>query len=84
MSAASRSDAWEVQVTDEGPGIPADVFPRVFDEGFTTKTEPFNAGLGLPVARFLVDGMGGTLSVANRPQGGAGATIVLPGRTSPR
>ncbi len=79
-AAANRGDAWEVRVTDEGPGIPVDVLPRIFDEGFSTKTEPFNAGMGLPVARFLAAGMGGTLSVANRAEGGSEATIALPVR----
>ncbi len=84
VSVAVRGDAWEVSVTDEGPGIPPDVLPRVFEEGFTTKTEPFNTGMGLPVARFLAAGMGGTLSVANRPEGGSGAVIALPVRAPAR
>lgn len=84
LSFANRGETWEFRVTDEGPGIPADVLPRVFDEGFTTKTEPFNAGMGLPVAQFLVAEAGGTLSVGNLPDGGCAATIVLPARASGR
>lgn len=82
VSAAIRGDAWEVRVADEGRGIPADVLPHLFEEGFTTKAEPFNAGMGLPVALFLVAGMGGTVSAANRPEGGCEATIALPARAA--
>lgn len=84
LSAANRGETFEFRVTDEGPGIPADVLPRVFEEGFTTKTEPFNAGAGLPAARFLVTGMGGSVSVANLPGGGSEATIILPVRAPGR
>lgn len=84
LSAAKRDETWEFRVTDEGPGIPAEILPRVFEEGFTTRPEPFNAGAGLPVARFLAAGMGGTVSVANRAEGGCEATIALPGRAPGR
>jgi len=84
VSFENRGETWEFRVTDEGPGIPADVLPRVFEEGFTTKTEPFNSGMGLPVARFLVAEMGGTLSVGDLPDGGCAATIAIPVRASGR
>lgn len=84
LSFANRGETLEFLVTDEGPGIPADVLPRVFEEGFTTKIEPFNTGMGIPVAQFLVAEAGGTLSVGNLPDGGCAAAIVLPVRASAR
>ncbi len=84
VSAANTGGLWEVRVSDDGPGIPADVLPRVFEKGFTTKTETLNAGMGLPVARFLAAGMGGTVSIANRPDGGVEAAIALPVRAAGR
>lgn len=84
LSAANLGGTWEFRVADEGPGIPAEVLPRVFEEGFTTKSEPFNTGAGLPVARFLAAGMGGSVSVANRPEGGCEAMLVLPVRAPGR
>ncbi len=84
LSAANHGETWKFTVTDQGPGVPAGALPRLFEEGFTTKTEPFNAGIGLPVARFLAAEMGGTVSVANRPEGGAEAAIVLPVRAQGR
>lgn len=82
LSVADRGDAWEFRVTDEGPGIPAELLPRIFEKGFTTKAEPFNAGMGLPVARHLVAEAGGSLSVASVEGGGCVATIVHPARPS--
>jgi signal transduction histidine kinase len=82
LSVADRGDAWEFRVTDEGPGISADVLPRIFEEGFTTKAEPINAGMGLPVARHLVAGAGGALSVESLADGGCAATIIYPVRPS--
>ncbi len=84
LSAANRGETWEFRVTDEGAGIPAEALPHVFEEGFTTKAGPFNTGAGLPVARFLVTGRGGGVSVANLPGGGSEATIVLPARAPGR
>lgn len=71
-------EGWEFTVTDQGPGIPAGLEERVFEEGFTTRTEPVHAGMGLPVARHLVAQAGGTLRLSNLPWGGCAATFRLP------
>ncbi len=84
VSVTNRGDTWEFLVTDQGPGIPVDVLPRVFEEGFTTKAEPFNSGMGLPVAQFLAAQMGGTVAVGNRREGGCEAAFVLPVRAAGR
>lgn len=76
----SRQDGeWEFAVADEGPGIPPGIAGKVFEEGFTTKDGPLHAGMGLPVARCLAEGMGGTLSLSNLPAGGCKAVLRLPG-----
>ncbi len=76
----SRSDAfWEFTVTDEGAGIPHEIAPRIFEEGFSTRKGPANAGWGLPVAKCLASEMGGTLTVGNLPSGGCGAVLKVPG-----
>lgn len=74
-----REDAWEFAVTDNGPGIPAGLAGRVFEEGFTTKDGPFHTGMGLPLARYLAAEMGGTVTVANSPGGGCEAVLRIPG-----
>jgi signal transduction histidine kinase len=76
---ASRDDAeWVFTISDKGPGIPHGAEEKVFEEGYTTKTEPFRTGMGLPVARGIVVYAGGTLRLGNAPGGGCVATVRLP------
>jgi len=63
-----------VTVRDDGPGIPADVLPHVFDEGFTTRPEG-GLGLGLSTTRRLMHSVGGAILAESEP--GAGATFRL-------
>lgn len=65
VSAAAVGATVRLEVRDEGPGIPADVVPRIFEPFFTTKEK--GTGLGLPLARKLVEAHGGTLTVRSRP-----------------
>ena len=70
----------EVEVEDEGPGIPPDVLPRVFDPFFTTKAG--GTGLGLAVSDSIVLGLGGRIAVESPPGDGAKFTVRLPALTS--
>lgn len=64
--AARLEDAAVVlEVRDEGPGIPAEVQARIFEPFFTTREK--GTGLGLPLARKLVEANGGMLTLASRP-----------------
>ncbi len=65
-------------VLDTGPGIPADVLPRVFDPFFTTRLPGEGGGLGLFVAHGIVTEHRGRLWAENRPEGGAGFFLDLP------
>jgi signal transduction histidine kinase len=56
-----------VRVTDNGPGIPAEVKSRIFDPFFTTKSVGKGTGLGLDIARRLVDQNDGTIEVDSEP-----------------
>lgn len=56
-----------VRVTDDGPGIPEDVLPRIFDPYFTTKPPGQGTGLGLEITRQLVRQSHGDISVESRP-----------------
>jgi signal transduction histidine kinase len=58
-------DEAEVLITDSGPGIPEDLHPRIFDMHFTTKTT--GTGIGLYVARSIVEAHGGAISVESAP-----------------
>ncbi|MFJ5228585.1 ATP-binding protein [Kitasatospora sp. NPDC088391] len=69
-----------VEVADSGPGIPADLRERVFEEGWSSKTAPAHRprGLGLALVRRLVERGGGRLAVGTGPLGGARFTVELP------
>jgi len=78
LTAVAAADGLEIAVTDDGPGIHGDIFPRIFEEGFTTKPREFHPGMGLPVARLILEAAGGSLGVENRPGGGCRSVIRLP------
>lgn len=65
-----------VNVSDDGPGIPADVVARVFDPFFSTKEG--GTGLGLSVSYAIVRAHGGDLTVNSTPQQGTTFTLQLP------
>jgi two-component system sensor histidine kinase HydH len=59
----------ELRVRDTGPGIPADLLPRLFDPFISTKET--GIGLGLAVSHRIAERHGGSLSAHNEPGGGA-------------
>ncbi len=64
-----------VKIADNGPGIPAEVLPRIWDPFFTTKDVGEGTGLGLSIVHELVERHGGTIEVET--QLGAGTTFVV-------
>ncbi|MBM3862132.1 MAG: PAS domain S-box protein [Verrucomicrobia bacterium] len=66
-----------VRVEDNGPGVPAEILPRVFDPFFSTKPTSMGQGLGLALARNILDLHGGKIEMSNRPEGGACVTLTL-------
>lgn len=66
-----------LQVCDTGPGVDAEVANQIFDPFFTTKSPGKGLGLGLSISYNIVSDFGGTLSVANRPSGGAAFCVRL-------
>jgi signal transduction histidine kinase len=65
-----------ISVTDNGPGIPQDRLPKIFEPLFTTKS--FGVGLGLPTVRQIVEQHGGTIDVESTVDVGTTFTIWLP------
>ena len=74
--AATHDGYGEVRVSDDGPGIPDEVRAKVFEPFFTTKHR--GSGLGLPVARRVVESHGGSLELTCPPSGGTVALVRLP------
>jgi PAS domain S-box-containing protein len=77
-TATRPSGEVEVSVSDNGPGIAADVLPRIFDAFFTTKPKGQGAGLGLAIAEGIAHSLGGELSCESRQGEGATFRLVLP------
>ncbi|MGH7787316.1 MAG: ATP-binding protein [Candidatus Binatia bacterium] len=65
-----------LQVSDNGPGIAADVLPRIFDPFYSTKAE--GSGLGLSVSYAIARAHGGDLRVESEPGKGTTFTLLLP------
>jgi signal transduction histidine kinase len=68
---------WSISVEDDGPGIPNDVLPDIFDAFVSSRLDSKGTGLGLTVAQGIVDQHGGTIHAGNRPGGGARLEVVL-------
>jgi signal transduction histidine kinase len=71
-----RGDNATIAVVDQGKGIDRADLPRVFDPYFTTKRG--GTGLGLPIAKNIVEGLGGTISVVSEPARGTEILITFP------
>ncbi len=71
-----------IDVRDHGPGVPADDLPHVFDRLYrgaaSQRAAPSGSGLGLPMARSIVEGHRGKITLENAADGGALVTVTLP------
>jgi PAS domain S-box-containing protein len=82
LTVAQDPDSVTIAVEDDGPGIPPDFLPHVFEafrQADASQTrEQGGLGVGLSIAQHLVDLHGGSITAANRPEGGAVFTVRLP------
>jgi two-component system NtrC family sensor kinase len=67
-----------IEIIDQGPGIPEEQLPKVFNPFYTTKTEGNGTGLGLSVSYGIVKKHNGQISLENVNGGGIKASVVLP------
>lgn len=71
-----------LSVLDHGPGFPGGIAEQLFEPFFSTKAE--GTGMGLAIARSIIEAHGGTLSAQNSDAGGARFTVCLPEATENR
>ena len=71
-----RADGVALEITDSGPGIPAEILPNLCEPFFTTRPE--GTGLGLAIAKRYVEETGGRLDIASRIGHGTTVRIWLP------
>jgi two-component system sensor histidine kinase HydH len=76
LSTRLAGDRVAVVVADTGAGINTADLPHVFDPYFTTKRG--GTGLGLPIAKNIIEGLGGTIAVASAPGRGTEIRLELP------
>jgi signal transduction histidine kinase len=84
QSGESGADGVLLEITDSGPGIPAEILPNLCEPFFTTRPE--GTGLGLAIAKRYVEETGGRLDIASRMGHGTTVRIWLPvasGDTAP-
>ena len=69
-----------IRVTDNGPGIPAEIMPRVFEkfvQGRTGNGRSGGTGLGLAIAKGIVEAHGGSIAAESPAADGRGARMIL-------
>jgi len=77
VGVSTRAEAVDVTITDNGPGIDADVVARIGEPFHTTKGDSGGTGLGLYVSSLLAERMGGALHLDTRAGRGTSATLTL-------
>jgi two-component system sensor histidine kinase RegB len=67
-----------ISILDRGAGIPSEIMERMGEPFFTTKAPGRGMGLGLFLARAVIEGVGGTLEIDSAQGGGTEVRVALP------
>lgn len=83
-----RQQAAVITITDNGPGIPSELLDKVFEPFFradrSRRKTVLGAGLGLAIAKEIIERFGGTVTIANREPSGLRQTILFTVETRPQ
>lgn len=84
IQANAQNESLILTVADNGPGLPPDALPYIFDKFYRAPAAPAGGtGLGLAIVKGFVEAQGGRVEAANQAQGGACFRIYLPLATPP-
>ncbi len=78
LQGRKQSGMVTITIDDDGPGFPDGMYERLQKRGERADTQIEGQGIGLSITRELLEGYGGSLTVANNSDGGARITIMLP------
>jgi C4-dicarboxylate-specific signal transduction histidine kinase len=78
VTAKPSGDRVDITITDDGPGIPADVAKEIFNPFFTTKGKEKGTGLGLFIVKNIIDEHGGNITMVDGTNQGAKFKITIP------
>ena len=74
----TSSDMVQIDICDDGPGIPEENLSKIFDPFFTTKSVGQGTGMGLSICYRIIENHGGTIAVNSRVGKGSVITLILP------
>ena len=72
----------ELSISDNGPGVEANIIDKIFEPYYTTKGIGEGTGMGLAMVKGIVEGWGGQITVKSEPQKKTTFTVILPITTS--
>ena len=80
IEACCTEETLQITVADQGPGVPEDNLPRIFDKFYRVPVPEgiSGTGLGLSICHGIVEAHGGTVTAKNREGGGLAVTLALP------
>lgn len=76
ITLTESADTFTVTISDNGSGIPADLLEKIFEPNFTTKSK--GGGIGLSIAKRIIENSGGTIGISSRHNIGTSITVELP------
>lgn len=83
----AEQECVQVEVSDNGYGIPAEDLPKIFDRFFRVpglrQMDPQGSGLGLSIVKAIMDLHGGRVDITSRPGSGTSARLSFPAATQP-